>query len=200
MKLSSQIKPISYLKAHAAEIVRTLGDQPEPLIITQNGEAKAVMQDIDSYEQMQETVALLKILALGSRQIEAGQVQPAADVVARLRERRQGSLMAFLVQLTDDATRDLEEICDYIDRHDEPGRADYVLEQIEKAFSSLSEYPERGNYPAELLDIGIREYREIFSRPYRIIYRVMENNVYVLLIADGRRDMQTLLQRRLLWA
>ena len=88
MKLSSQIKPISYLKAHAAEIVRTLGDQPEPLIITQNGEAKAVMQDIDSYEQMQETVALLKILALGSRQIEAGQVQPAADVVARLRERR----------------------------------------------------------------------------------------------------------------
>ena len=88
MKLSSQIKPISYLKAHAAEIVRTLGDQSEPLIITQNGEAKAVMQDIDSYEQMQETVALLKILALGGRQIESGQVQPAADVVARLRERR----------------------------------------------------------------------------------------------------------------
>ena len=99
-----------------------------------------------------------------------------------------------------DEMRDLEEICDYIDRHDEPGRADYVLEQIEKAFSSLSEYPERGNYPAELLDIGIREYCEIFFRPYRIIYRVIENNVYVLLIADGRRDMQTLLQRRLLWA
>ena len=108
--------------------------------------------------------------------------------------------MAFLVQLTDDATRDLEEIWDYIDRHDELGRADYVLEQIEKAFSSLSEYPERGNYPTELLDIGIREYREILFRPYRIIYRVMENNVYVLLIADGRRDMQTLLQRCLLWA
>ena len=108
--------------------------------------------------------------------------------------------MAFLVQLTDDATHDLEEICDYIDRHDEPDRADYVLEQFEKAFSSLSEYPERGNYPTELLDIRIREYRKIFSRPYRIIYRVMENNVYVLLIANGRRDMQTLLQRRLLRA
>ncbi len=89
MSLSSRIKPISYLKAHAAEIVRTLADQPGPLIITQNGEAKAVMQDIDSYEQMQETVALLKMLALGDRQIEAGQVRPAADVVARLRERRQ---------------------------------------------------------------------------------------------------------------
>ncbi len=83
MKLSSQIKPISYLKAHAAEIVRTLGDRQEPLIITQNGEAKAVIQDIDSYERMQETVALLKILALGSRQIESGQVQPASDVITR---------------------------------------------------------------------------------------------------------------------
>lgn len=89
MKLSSQIRPISYLKAHAAEIVRTLGDRREPLIITQNGKAKVVIQDIDSYEETQEAVALLKILALGSRQVEAGQVQPAADVVARLRQRRQ---------------------------------------------------------------------------------------------------------------
>lgn len=89
MKLSSQIRPISYLKAHAAEIVRTLAAQGEPLVITQNGEAKAVMQDIGSYEQTQETMALLKILALGRRQVEAGQVQPAADVIARLRERQQ---------------------------------------------------------------------------------------------------------------
>ena len=108
--------------------------------------------------------------------------------------------MAFLVQLTDDAAYDLEAICDYIDRHDGPSRADYVLKQIEKTFSSLSEYPERGSYPTELLDIGIREYREIVSRPYRIVYRVMGNDVYVLLIADGRRDMQTLLQRHLLRA
>ena len=83
MKLSSQIKPISYVKAHAAEIVRTLADRPEPLIITQNGEAKAVLQDIGSYEQMQETLALLKILALGDRQIAAGEVQSAAEVIAR---------------------------------------------------------------------------------------------------------------------
>lgn len=87
MTLSDRIKPISYLKAHAAEIVRTLGERGEPLVITQNGEAKVVMQDIDSYEQMQETLALLKILALGDRRIEAGQTQPAADVTARLRER-----------------------------------------------------------------------------------------------------------------
>ncbi len=72
IKLSSQIRPISYLKAHAAEIVRTLAAQGEPLIITQNGEAKAVVQDIRSYEQTQETMALLKILALGGPSDRSG--------------------------------------------------------------------------------------------------------------------------------
>jgi len=88
MKLSRQIKPISYLKAHAAEIVRNMGEQGGPLVITQNGEAKVVLQDIESYEQTQETMALLKILALGNRQIEAGDVEPAAVVIQRLRKRR----------------------------------------------------------------------------------------------------------------
>ena len=108
--------------------------------------------------------------------------------------------MAFAVFLTNDAARDLDEFYDYITLHDVPQKADYVLEQIEAAFSRLSEFPERGVYPKELLALGIREYREIFFKPYRIIYRVMDKNVYVLLIADGRRDMQTLLQRRLIGA
>jgi len=88
MKLSSQIKPISYLKSHAAEIVRNMGEDREPLIITQNGEAKVVLQDIASYEQTLETMALLKILALGNRQIEEGKIEPSASVIKRLRERR----------------------------------------------------------------------------------------------------------------
>jgi toxin ParE1/3/4 len=108
--------------------------------------------------------------------------------------------MSFSVLLTDDAIRDLEELYDYIDQHDVPGKADYVLEQIEKVFSSLSENPRRGVYPKELVSIGIKEYREIFLKPYRIIYRIIENNVFVLLIVDGRRNMQELLQRRLLQA
>jgi prevent-host-death family protein len=87
MKLSDQIKPISYLKAHAAEIVRNLSSRDEPLVITQNGEVKAVMQDIKTYEHTQETMALLKMLALGQIQVEQGKVQPAADVIARLRNR-----------------------------------------------------------------------------------------------------------------
>ena len=89
MKLSGQVKPISYLKAHTAEIVRNLGENRAPLVITQHGEAKAVIQDIESYEQTQETLVLLKILALGNRQIEKGKVQPADEVIKRLRERRE---------------------------------------------------------------------------------------------------------------
>ena len=88
MNLSSQIKPISYLKAHAAEIVRSLAEHQKPLIITQNGEAKAVVQDITSYEQTQETLALLKILALGNRQIDEGKVERVEDVITRIRQRR----------------------------------------------------------------------------------------------------------------
>lgn len=106
--------------------------------------------------------------------------------------------MGFSVFLTADAARDLEEIYDYLTIHDSKGRADYVLEKIEQSFKSLSEFPERGSYPKELLAIGIREYREIHFKPYRIIYRVIITKVYILVIADGRRDMQTLLQRRLL--
>ncbi|HWQ68384.1 MAG TPA: type II toxin-antitoxin system RelE/ParE family toxin [Patescibacteria group bacterium] len=108
--------------------------------------------------------------------------------------------MPFAVLLTHDAARDLGEIYDYIALHDTPHKADYVFEQIQKAFSKLSEFPERGAYPKELLSLGIREYREVFFKPYRIIYRVMGKNIYILLIVDGRRDMRSLLQRRLLEA
>ena len=74
------------------------------------------------------------------------------------------------------------------------------MARIETALAGLSDSPERGAYPKELLALGIREYREIFFKPYRIIYRIVEKNVYILLIVDGRRDMQALLQRRLLGA
>jgi toxin ParE1/3/4 len=108
--------------------------------------------------------------------------------------------MPFAVFLTNDAACDLAELYDYIALHDAYREADYVLGQIEKTFLRLSEFSERGAYPKELLALGIREYREVFFKPHRIIYRVLEKNVYILLIADGRRDMQSLLQRRLLGA
>lgn len=85
MRYSSQIKPISYLKAHAAEILIDIAERRQPMVITQNGEAKAVLQDVATYEETQETLALLKILALGSEEVAAGKVKPVADVVARLR-------------------------------------------------------------------------------------------------------------------
>ena len=86
MKYASRIKPISYLKANAAKVVRGLAESGEPMIITQNGEAKAVVQDIVSYERKEETLALLKILALANRNIEEGRYRPAKDVFRDLRK------------------------------------------------------------------------------------------------------------------
>jgi toxin ParE1/3/4 len=106
--------------------------------------------------------------------------------------------MPLEVLLTRDAARDLEDIAEYISRQDAPEKANQVLNRLENALTSLAESPERGVYVRELAALGIREYREIFFKPYRIIYRVLAKHVYIMLIADGRRDMQTLLQRRLL--
>jgi prevent-host-death family protein len=88
MRYSSQVKPISYLKANAAEVLTHIAEQREPMVITQNGEAKAVLQDVASFEETQETLALLKILALGNRDLTSGKLKPVADVVARLRAKR----------------------------------------------------------------------------------------------------------------
>ena len=90
MRYSAQIKPISYLKANAAEVLLELAEKREPMVITQNGEAKAVVQDIASYEQTQETLALLKLLALGNRHIEAGKAKPARAVVELLKAKAAG--------------------------------------------------------------------------------------------------------------
>ena len=106
--------------------------------------------------------------------------------------------MSFEVRLTADAVRDLEEIDDWISRHDSPARAAHVAASIEAAIAALGRFPERGRRPAELLALGIRDYRETFFKPYRIIYYVEGKRVYVTLIADGRRDMKALLERRML--
>ena len=88
MRYSSQVKPISYLKANAADVLTQLAEQREPLVITQNGEAKAVLQDVASFEETQETLALLKVLALGQQDVEEGRIKSVADVMARLRAKR----------------------------------------------------------------------------------------------------------------
>ena len=85
MHYSTQVKPISYLKAHAAQVLAQIAQDREPLVITQNGEARAVLQDLASYEATQDTLALLKILALGNQDMAQGKLKPVADVVKRLR-------------------------------------------------------------------------------------------------------------------
>lgn len=88
MRYSSHIKSISYLKANAADVLVQLAEEGEPMVITQNGEAKAVLQDVASYERTQETLALLKLLALGQQDIEAGRVAPAEQAFDRLLARK----------------------------------------------------------------------------------------------------------------
>ncbi|WP_313540189.1 type II toxin-antitoxin system Phd/YefM family antitoxin [Sphingomonas sp.] len=86
MRYTEQVKPVSYLKANAADVLRGLAEGGAPLVITQNGEARAVLQDVASYQATQETLALLKLMALGTRDVEAGRVTPARDAIARLRK------------------------------------------------------------------------------------------------------------------
>lgn len=102
------------------------------------------------------------------------------------------------VLLTRDAERDLEEIVEYIAEHHSPSAANHVLDRVEKSIVSLSTFPERGSFPKELLALGIRDYRQIFFKPYRVIYRTIGIRVHIYLIVDGRRDMQALLARRFL--
>ena len=87
MRYSTQIKPISYVKAHAAELLDRITEEREPIIITQNGEARAVLVDIHSYEESQETMALLQILAIGKKEIEAGETIPISEIINEFRKR-----------------------------------------------------------------------------------------------------------------
>ena len=102
------------------------------------------------------------------------------------------------VLLTQDAQADLQDLYEYISEHDAPLKADAVLNKLEALIASLSHFPERGAVTNELRDIGIRDYREVYFKPYRVIYRLIDAKVFVYLIVDGRRDMQTLLTQRLM--
>jgi toxin ParE1/3/4 len=106
----------------------------------------------------------------------------------------------YKVTVTEHALLDLDDIAHYITLHDGPDRAEEVGRQIERAYSSLSTLPNRSNHPRELLALGNKTFREVHFKPYRIVYQVLERQVLVLIVADGRRDMQALLDRRLLGA
>ncbi len=108
--------------------------------------------------------------------------------------------MTYQVVLTKDAERDLEDIYRYIAEHDSPVNADRVLDRLLQATEAIRTLPDRGSCPNELRALGISEYRQVFFKPYRLIYRLHAQRVVIYVIADGRRDMQSLLTRRLLGA
>ncbi len=102
------------------------------------------------------------------------------------------------VLLAEEAERDIEDIYRYIAHHDSVGNADRVLTALEDACQRLADMPERGNIPKELASLGIADYREAHYKPYRVIYRILGSDVVVYCVVDGRRDMQSFLERRLL--
>lgn len=106
--------------------------------------------------------------------------------------------MVYRVLLVEDAERDIEDIHACIARIDSIARADAVLDGLEALCASLDELPERGNIPKELHDLGIDLYREVHFKPFRIIYRIIGHDVVIHGVFDGRRDMESLLQRRAL--
>ena len=106
----------------------------------------------------------------------------------------------FEILLIGGAEQDLESIHDYISEFDCVANANHVLDELIEVVESLSKFPERGSYPKELVGLGIKEYRQTFFKPYRVIYRVTGSQVIIYLIADGCRDMQSVLARRLLGA
>ncbi len=111
-----------------------------------------------------------------------------------------GRSAKFEVLLTEGAEQDLESIHDYISEFDCVANANHVLDELMDVVESLSKFSERGSYPKELVGLGIKEYRQILFKPYRVIYRVTGSQVIIYLIADGRRDMQSVLARRMLGA
>ena len=116
---------------------------------------------------------------------------------SHVRDKYSMTAHSFEVLLTRGAEADLESIYDYIAQFDSVANADYVLDQVMEIAESLARMPDRGSFPKELLALGIKEYRQVFFKPYRVIYRVMGDQVVVYVIVDGRRDMQAVLARRL---
>jgi toxin ParE1/3/4 len=104
----------------------------------------------------------------------------------------------FKVLLTQGAEQDLEALFDYIAENDNVANAHRLLDQLMEVAQSLSNLPDRGSRPKELLALGIKEYRQVFFKPYRLIYRLLGEQVLIYVIADGRRDIPSLLTRRLL--
>ena len=102
------------------------------------------------------------------------------------------------VVLTRGAARDLQAIYEFVLEADSEARADHLLDELETLIGTLAQSPERGSHPKELASLGIRDYRQVILKPYRIIYRVLRGRVVIFLVADGRRDMTTLLAQRLL--
>lgn len=207
MNIKEDIKPISYIKTNAADMLKRVNDTHHPMIITQNGEAKAVLLDTETYQSMINSIGILKIMSQSEKDIEKGEVieqeQLFNDVDKKLRELQKMKkwkskellLKKAKVVWTDTAVRDLEDRIDYISL-DSVKSAVEQYKKIKKATRYLTEVPKSGRIIPELYEQNITKYRETIITPWRIMYKEEQNVVYIMAIIDGKRNIEDILMRR----
>ena len=152
--------------------------------------------DVKSYEEQEETLALLKILALGNREIEQGKFRDAEDVFAELD--KADHPMSLKVVILESAEHDLTELRRYIVKNFSLETWQNTYDKIKKVIRNLKTFPYTGSIPEELEKLNLSQYRQVISGMNRIIYEVRQDTLYIHIIVDGRRDMASLLTRRLL--
>ena len=170
MHLSQDIKPISYLKAKTADVINSVNENQRTIIITQNGEAKAVVQDIKTYENLQNSLNLLKLIVQSENDIENNEVLEQDKMFENLEQKLFGQFNI----------------------------AKKIFFEIKKECANLHYFPQRKRVVPELQQIGILKYREIIHERWRIIFKIDNTKVYVLLVVDSRRNLEDILFQRLI--
>ena len=199
MHITNDIKPVTYLKAKAADLLDQINDTHRPMIITQNGEPRAVLQDPKSYEEMQNALGLLKILAIGEDNIRKGNLRSQETVFQRSWKPAEKAIMnsSYDIFRAASAEYDLKEVIDFI-AWENPENASKIVTEICKKASELKNYPERGRIVPELQSQGIFLYRELLISPWRIIYRIKDTQFNVLSVHDSRQNVEDILLERLI--
>ncbi len=198
MRLSTQMKPISFFKANAAEIIDQLDDGGAPMVITKNGEAKAVVMSVHEYEQREETLALMKVSPWPTPTSRpGGRCRPPTRSRACVKTCADGMADCDVVRFTRSGFADLDAIGDYMAQQRGIDTADALVARLQDHIMRLEQHPFRGPVPKELEGLGRDDIRQSLHGLHRIFYRVVGENVFVFMMMDGRRDIEFLLAERL---
>ena len=190
------IKPISYIKTNAADMMNFVNDRKEPLVITQNGESRAVLMDVESYQEMKNAFNLLKVIQFSEQDVKKGKYKTASEVFSNLRRKYNCENEINEVIVSQFAEDDLNEIVEYYYSLSQ-NYVEKVISEFEENVMSLQKHPKSGRVVPELEKQGILQYRELIQGYYRIVYEISDDKVIVHTIIDGRRNFQDIIISKL---